>query len=277
MQHAMRLNPRPYEAIQSGRKRFEIRLYDEKRRTIALGDTLSFTRVGDSAGPLWMEVLGLRRYATFEELYRDIPPREIDCEGWSMADLLTSTYEIYSREQEAQYGALAIEIRRLPDLDHGVDLLLKQMDYTYGQGGWFRALDSAVDGLTPEQASWSPGHGVNSIWQTVNHLTFWKETCARRLNGAPLTGERINNTATFGPAEHSDDDAAWQAAVKRLCNAQAALRKAVSQLSDDALEKPLPGERTPLIDLLQALNVHDGYHLGQIVALRKLQEAWARK
>jgi len=113
MHHDMKLNPRPYEAIRWGRKRFEIRLHDEKRQQIAVGDTITFTSVSGAEAPLRVEVTGLRRYATFANLYTDIPLRDIDCEGWTLEELLSSTYTIYSREQELRYGALAIEIKVL--------------------------------------------------------------------------------------------------------------------------------------------------------------------
>lgn len=149
------------------------------------------------------------------------------------------------------------------------------MDHTFGDDGWAPALDRAVDGLTAEQAAWSPGHGVNSIWQTVNHLAFWQEICARRLRGAPLTGERIDNAATFAVMGNSGDQAAWQRDLERLRAAHRALREAVAVLAERDLDKPLPGEATPLREQLLGLNVHGGYHLGQIVLLRKLQGAWA--
>lgn len=153
-----------------------------------------------------------------------------------------------------------------------VALLLEQMDYTFGHGGWFKALNQAVAGLTAEQAAWSPGEGVHSVWESVNHLSFWKEKVAARLGGAPLTGGRINNDSTF--SESRTDEAAWQAALERLVAAQRAYREAVASLSDERLEAPLPGERTPLKELLMSLNLHDTYHLGQMVAVRKLQKAW---
>lgn len=114
MQHEMGLFANPFAAIQAGRKRFDIRLYDEKRRSIAVGDTIAFRLVPDGTSTLYVEVIGLHPYASFERLYQDIPLREIDCEGWSLDELLSSTYRIYSREQEAQYGALAIEIKVMP-------------------------------------------------------------------------------------------------------------------------------------------------------------------
>ena len=136
-----------------------------------------------------------------------------------------------------------------------IQLLLDQMDYTFGHGGWFRALDRAVEGLTAEQAAWHPGHGVNTIWQTVNHLTFWKTLCARRLDGAPLTAERIDNTTTFGNAGQPGDELAWRIALEHLASAHRAYH---------------------LKELFLVLNVHDAYHLGQIVTIRKLQDSWPR-
>lgn len=38
----------------------------------------------------------------------------IDCVGWSIDELVTSTYTIYSAEAEQQYGALALHIELLP-------------------------------------------------------------------------------------------------------------------------------------------------------------------
>ena len=36
--HIMKLNPSPFEMIRSGRKTIELRLYDEKRRSIEKGE-----------------------------------------------------------------------------------------------------------------------------------------------------------------------------------------------------------------------------------------------
>jgi len=38
----------------------------------------------------------------------------IDCVGWSIDELVTSTYTFYSPEAEQQYGALALHIELLP-------------------------------------------------------------------------------------------------------------------------------------------------------------------
>lgn len=155
-----------------------------------------------------------------------------------------------------------------------IELLLAQMDYTHENGGWFTSVGRALEGLSAAEAAWSPDEGVNSIWQIVAHLTFWKQIVAGRLEGAPLTGTPIANDATFRlPARRTDDD--WQAAVEQLRLAQTRFREQVAGRADADLDRPLSGETTPLRKLIAGMVLHDTYHLGQIILLRKQQGAWA--
>src|SRR4029453_3672943 len=52
-------------------------------------------------------------------------------------------------------------------------VLLEQLKTTHNNKDWFATASSAVDGLTPEQASWRVGKVNHSIGQLVNHLVFW--------------------------------------------------------------------------------------------------------
>lgn len=127
--------------------------------------------------------------------------------------------------------------------DARVQLLLSQMDASFDGNGWVTAARQSLEGLTSDQAARRPATGIHSIWELVNHLTFWKELVAARLHGAPMTGERIRNPETFGTAAPGDEES-WQSAVGRLMQAQASLREALAA-------------------------VHDPYHLGQMALLRK--------
>ena len=40
--HVMNLTPSPLEKIRSGIKTIELRLYDEKRQAVSIGDTITF-------------------------------------------------------------------------------------------------------------------------------------------------------------------------------------------------------------------------------------------
>ncbi len=88
-----------------------MRLNDEKRRKIKVGDTIEFIKVPEQNDILTVEVIELREYETFEKMYEDIPFKDFDCEGWTMQEMVDGTYEIFSLEQEKEWGTLAITIK----------------------------------------------------------------------------------------------------------------------------------------------------------------------
>lgn len=156
-------------------------------------------------------------------------------------------------------------------MDDTARLLLEQMDLTLEGEDWFPAMRRTLDGLTAAQAAWRPSPAANSIWQLVNHMAYWKEVVARRLAGDVAAGTE-DNDATFGPPGDPADEAGWEAARQRLYAADQAVRSALAGRKD--LDSPLPGYSTPLRTVIADINLHDAYHLGQIVLLRKLQGCW---
>lgn len=111
MKHTMSLFNEPFAAIKSGRKTVEIRLHDEKRRLIQVGDHIEFEKLPDKHERIEVCVEQLMIFKTFEEMYRTIPFKDFGCEGWSMDEMIDGTYEIYTPEQESEWGTLAIRIR----------------------------------------------------------------------------------------------------------------------------------------------------------------------
>jgi ASC-1-like (ASCH) protein len=109
--HQMGLYGEYFNAIKEGKKTVEVRLNDEKRRKILIGDTIEFIKVPENNDTLQVKVTGLRSYKTFQDMYKDIPFKDFNCEGWSMKEMLDGTYEIYSPKQEKEWGTLAISIK----------------------------------------------------------------------------------------------------------------------------------------------------------------------
>ncbi len=111
MTHRMKLNPRPFSMIAEGRKTIELRLWDEKRRQISVGDILIFTNTADSSLTLQCEVKELHLFPDFTELYRRLPL--LQC-GYLPEALETAAPEdmeaYYSKEQQQKYGVVGIEI-----------------------------------------------------------------------------------------------------------------------------------------------------------------------
>ena len=111
MTHTLNLHPQPFALIASGHKTIELRLYDEKRSQIQVGDTLVFTHSDDSTKTLTTTVTALHRFPDFAALYAALPldkcgylPEEIP--SASPADM--NAY--YSVEKQALYGVVGIEI-----------------------------------------------------------------------------------------------------------------------------------------------------------------------
>jgi ASC-1-like (ASCH) protein len=113
MEHEMRLNPAPFRMIQSGQKTIELRLHDEKRRKIHIGDTIVFTET-ETGERMRVIVTDLHVFPTFSELYRALPLQKC---GYTETELETASPDdmlaYYSLEQQRQYGVVGIGIARL--------------------------------------------------------------------------------------------------------------------------------------------------------------------
>ena len=67
--HEMNLQPKYFDFMKDGTKRIELRLYDEKRSQIGLGDIIEFSKSENDK--LKAEVIGLLRYNSFKDLFED--------------------------------------------------------------------------------------------------------------------------------------------------------------------------------------------------------------
>ena len=109
--HMMNLTPSPFKMIREGNKTIELRLYDEKRKVISVGDTITFTNTTDSNDKLCVKVIDLFSFDSFDELYKSLPL--LEC-GYTTEDIDTASpgdmEKYYSKEMQQQYGAVGIKI-----------------------------------------------------------------------------------------------------------------------------------------------------------------------
>ena len=109
MRHNLNLHPEPFEAIKSGLKDIEMRLYDERRRNIKIGDEIEFTN-RETNETLLVDVIDLHKFASFDELYKAFPKSRLGYKPDQKAD--PSDMEIYySKDSINRFGVLAIEIK----------------------------------------------------------------------------------------------------------------------------------------------------------------------
>ena len=120
MTHSMQLQPVPFEMIRSGTKTIELRLFDEKRRKIQVGDDIVFVHSGNHSETLSVKVTGLFVFDSFAELYHALPL--LEC-GYTEEDIGTASPtdmdRYYSLEEQQKYGVIGIKIRK--EEHHGSD------------------------------------------------------------------------------------------------------------------------------------------------------------
>ena len=107
--HQLKLATEPFNAIISGNKTIESRLYDAKRQKIQIGDRIIFTNRDNSEQTVTAEVVGLLRYATFRDLFSHNNPRKFG--GDNVEWLENQISEFYSIEDQKIYGVVGIEFK----------------------------------------------------------------------------------------------------------------------------------------------------------------------
>lgn len=110
MVHIMRLKPKYFNFILNGTKRIEIRLNDEKRQKIKVGDRIKFIKDPDVGESFTVNVVDLLKYDSFFDMINDLDISLLADKLMTKDELLTCLEGIYSKEDECKYGVLAIKI-----------------------------------------------------------------------------------------------------------------------------------------------------------------------
>ncbi len=111
MVHYMHLHTAPFNLIAQKRKTIELRLYDEKRQMINIGDTIIFQNSIDSTKQLHALVKNLYVYESFEVLYASLPLEQC---GYMPEEVPNASFKdmerYYPLDMQAKYGVVGIEI-----------------------------------------------------------------------------------------------------------------------------------------------------------------------
>ncbi len=141
------------------------------------------------------------------------------------------------------------------------ELLLAELRSTHNNADWFVPANTALKGLTAEQASWTDGKGNHSVGQLAHHLVFWNRWSLERLKGSTekYTG---TNDETF----YKFDAKTWNDTVRQIDEVMNEIEKWV-ETADEAKLK----ESAQTVTLICT---HNAYHIGQIIYVRREQGSW---
>ena len=111
MKHEMGLQPKYFDYMKNGTKRIELRLFDEKRQKIRLGDIIEFTNPDGEM--LAVKVVGLLRYGSFEDLFKDFDIAVLADESMTKRELLDVLNGFYPLEKQNEMGVVGIRVEVL--------------------------------------------------------------------------------------------------------------------------------------------------------------------
>jgi uncharacterized damage-inducible protein DinB len=130
-----------------------------------------------------------------------------------------------------------------------------------GTKNLFAGLGWKVAGVRPEGAP-------HSIFQLLNHMSYWQDWVVKWLDGGnPKVPTHASGGWPGSPAPGNAKE--WQQAVRGF-------RSGLQKLDRQSRQADLlatRGEHSRL-GMLQALAGHNSYHAGQVVLLRQMLGAW---
>ena len=106
MTHFMKLQPSPFESIKSGDKKIEMRLNDQKRKLICVGDLICFTNM-KTGEQLEVKVIDKVLFKDFEQLYKCYDKTLLGYKPDEIANP-NDMLEYYPISEVEKYGVLAI-------------------------------------------------------------------------------------------------------------------------------------------------------------------------
>ncbi|HSP07188.1 MAG TPA: DinB family protein [Acidobacteriota bacterium] len=124
----------------------------------------------------------------------------------------------------------------------------------------FQGMDWKLAGVLPA--------GVpHTVFQLLNHVTYWQEWGVKWLDGRKPALPRSAALSWPGrPAPLAARE--WEQGIKRF---QAALENLQEHCGSDLL---VSGGQKTRLEMLQTIASHNSYHLGQVALLRQMLGVW---
>lgn len=110
--HKMKVRRIYYTKLKEKTKTIELRLNDEKRQKIKIGDKIEFSCLEDVEDKIEVEVIGVHRATDFKELCSKIDIKKAGFSG-TPEEVQHIMEEFYPTTEQQKYGVLGIEIKRI--------------------------------------------------------------------------------------------------------------------------------------------------------------------
>lgn len=142
----MHLSDDMFSKVEAGTKTVEMRLFDDKRKQVDIGDYIEFIHVADPARRVLRKVADLQPFASFRDAftateYRDnafvnvlrYTPAQLGApESSDIPALVHGMYKYYTKKQEKEHGVIAFTLEKP---EHTCDIRLELGMYSPASNG----------------------------------------------------------------------------------------------------------------------------------------------
>lgn len=140
------------------------------------------------------------------------------------------------------------------------ELIIHQFEACYHKDTWYVSMHTAVKNLNAKDAVAKSASDNHSIFELVSHLYFFNKLELNRFKGIPDTIKIQSSKDSF----QTNDD--WEQLVSKMM-----------QLFSEWITEVENSKEQRIIDNLESfqyMNLHNAYHIGQIVHIRKELGLW---
>ncbi|MBQ8131610.1 MAG: ASCH domain-containing protein [Bacilli bacterium] len=112
MEMLIHLHPDVFDIVKNGSKKVEVRIYDEKRRKLKVGDTLIFLKRPEETETITATVTKLDIYKNFKELVKHYDIKDLYLESYTKEMFLEELKRFYTEEEQEENGVVAISFEK---------------------------------------------------------------------------------------------------------------------------------------------------------------------
>lgn len=138
-----------------------------------------------------------------------------------------------------------------------------------------RVLLLNLDGLTPQQAFWTPAPNINCINWVLGHIVSSRTTGLSAVGKMPVWDDHTRARYRAGSAPITGEGDGVLDLMRLLfdfAESQRRMESGFESMTADALEAASPFEQfSTVADHLLYLQTHEMSHVGQVIILRELQ------
>ena len=120
-----------------------------------------------------------------------------------------------------------------------------------------------MENLSAEDAVWKACDEIHSVREIITHLNFYNRKHLLRFRGIKVIEETKETAETFSPKNED-----WQKAMEDFYVIMSEWKAQLDAADDAKLSQ------NDWSSVIAHINIHNAYHIGQIVLIRKLQKNW---